>query len=376
MKIIKLAFTLSLMLLLGCGQNGKMNENDLEQTASENVELEDNPKPVSEKSNVEDETVVLQQVFDTKANKLMASMPLPANWNISKRGKTLYDGPNGIGVYFFPMKSYVYNSDPQMQQLYQQSGQKMRRFISIEELITEDILPIARKEGSKLLKIYLVPDVAAADKEMDAMMYKAMPSQQIFRAAVSEWLDAKGKKYALITHQNCAITEYMTTWSYFSHALDVPNGDYEKAKNTLIYALANTKYNPRYFDEYNQKEAQLSSASWAAHNSKMQQNQRNFDSWQKNHVQKTEAMNNASMAAYRSRDEASDRNQNRFVNYIKDENTVTETSTGKRYQVETGGTQYWINSDGEYVKSDNPNYDPNRDQNINNKKWEETQITD
>lgn len=374
MKIIKLVFTLALMVFFACGKTSETGENKSDQTSSEIDDAADESARVSNKSMLEDETIVLQQVFDTKTNKLMASMPLPANWNISKGGKTMYDGPKGIGVYFLPMKSYVYDSDRGMQQLYQQSGQKMRAFIGIEDLIKQDILPIAQKEDSKLLKIYLVPEVAAADKEMDAMMYKAMPSQQIFRAAVSEWIDAKGKKYALITHQNCSITEFMTTWSYFSHALDAPSGEYEKAKSTLIYALANTKYNPRYFDEYNQKEAQLSSSSWAAHNAKMQQNQRNFDSWQKSHAQKTEAINEASMSAYRSRDEASDRNQNRFLNYIKDENTVTQSTTEKKYQVETGGTQYWINSNGEYVKSNDPNYNPNRDPNNNGQTWEETQI--
>jgi hypothetical protein len=220
----------------------------------------------------------------------------------------------------------------------------------------------------------MVPELAETDKSVDAMMYKVAPMKLVFRAAVSEWVDAKGRPYALIIHQNGTFMNTDTNWSYYCHALEASAEDYQKAKETLLYGLINSKYNPRYFDSYNQQEANKANASWAAHNSKMQAQQQQFDSWQKNHREMTAAINDASMASYNSRDAASDRNHNRFMNYIKDENTVTKASTGDTYQVQSGAQQYYMNENGEYVVSNNPNYDPNRDPNLSNQTWEETQV--
>jgi hypothetical protein len=61
------------------------------------------------------------------------------------------------------------------------------------------------------------------------------------------------------------------------------------------------------------------------------------------------AAGDASMAAYQSRDAASDRNQRGFLNYITEENTVAGPS-GRTFQVENKYDRYYINkSDNSYI---------------------------
>lgn len=315
--------------------------------------------------------IVAHQMRDNK-NELMGIIPMPENWQFnSKPGKTFIIGPNGINVYNLPLKTFVYSSDPVYQQSYAQAGIKMRQYVDIETLVKQDFVPIAQKEGSNLIRIARAPEIAASDKSFSDMLFKVGPTNERYDAAITEWIDKSGEHYMIVVHQNAMIMDNFVSWSYHCHAMQAPNPVYESAKATVISALAGIRYNPRYVDAYNQSESQKASASWAAHNSRMRENQRNFDTWQQNHAATSAAINDASMAAYNSRDAASDRNHNRFLNYIKDENTVTQSGTAQKYQVETGASQYWIDANGNYVKSDNPNYDPNRDPNNDGREWKQ-----
>ncbi|WP_396636884.1 hypothetical protein [Maribacter sp. R77961] len=47
---------------------------------------------------------------------------------------------------------------------------------------------------------------------------------------------------------------------------------------------------------------------------------------------------------------------------------------GRSYQVASGETEYWINSNGEYITSNNYNYDPNMDNSVNSQSWTKTTI--
>ena len=367
-------FTILLLLLpcIGCFQsNDAKPESDSDAVVGESNTNDDRIQPNEE---ITDTKIVAHEMIDNK-KQLMAVMPLPANWKLNNGGgNTVVAGPNGINVYAMPMRSFIYSNDPYFQQSAAQTGNKMRQFVPIETLVQQELMPIAKKEGSRFVRQYSVPDIAATDKSFSDMLFKTGPMDQRYFATVTEWIDKNGNPYMIVLHQNGTFMDSMVTWSYYGHILEAPKSGYESAKKIFLAGLAGTKYNPRYVDAYNQQESQKAGASWAAHNNRMQQNQRNFDTWQQNHANKTAAINDASMAAHNSRSQASDRNHNRFLNYIKDENTVTQTGTGQKYQVESGANQYWMNSDGQYVKSNDPNYNPNRDPAYNTTEWQETQI--
>ena len=362
-------FILSLpMIILACQSKDKQ-ETGTRSTQTEKMLTNTESQEINNE-------IVFHMMGDGKSDKVYGQIPLPANWYVNSsatENQPVIQGPDGINVYFIPYKSYIYTEDANMRQIYQQSGQPFRYPISIKNIINEDLIPVANRDGSKFIRHYDLPDVAEADRNFSSLLFQAVPSQRFFYAVATEWEDAKGDSYLIVIHQNSSIANNTANWNYFCHAMEAPQSEYENAKKNLLYGLAHAEYNPRYFDDYNREEAQKANASWSAHNQRMAANQQRFDAQQQAFTSNRDAINKASMDGYSSRNATSDRNHNRFMNYIKDENTVTEQG-GKRYQVESGGNQYWINDNGEYMKSNNQNYDPNRDQNTNNQTWRETKI--
>lgn len=66
--------------------------------------------------------------------------------------------------------------------------------------------------------------------------------------------------------------------------------------------------------------------------------------------------------------------QTRTINAIGERNVISNYSTGERYTVQSGSKYYWVNNDGKYFGTDNPNYDPRTDNRINNVEWSQFQI--
>jgi hypothetical protein len=56
--------------------------------------------------------------------------------------------------------------------------------------------------------------------------------------------------------------------------------------------------------------------------------------------------------------------------------TVVNPLTGARYKVESGPNQYWMDSTGHCISSDDPAYDPNLDKTLNHRTWEELKKSD
>ncbi len=79
------------------------------------------------------------------------------------------------------------------------------------------------------------------------------------------------------------------------------------------------------------------------------------------------------MKSYRTQQESSDRGQQQFNNYLRDEETVTNPYDGQQYQVESGADQYWMNRDGQSIQSNDAFYNPNADNEFNYQEWMEVQ---
>jgi hypothetical protein len=325
---------------------------------------------------IENAALVAHPMLDNKG-KLMAQMTLPANWVFNtKPGKASILGPKGIQVYNIPMRNFMFTNDQMTAQVYAQNGGKLRAPMSGEQIVRQDLLPVAKKDGSTLVKVYDAPSIAKSDGSIQDMMYHIGPAGGKYEAVVSEWKDKDGKPYAIVLHISRNDMGNMVMWNYYGQGLDAPPSQYESAKKTLLDGLASLQYNPRYFDQYNQTEMNRESASWAAHNQRMASQQRSFDAQQAAFKEKSDAINNSIMASYNAQNASSDRMHNRFINYIKDENTVVNRADGQRYQVQTGSNQYWMNENGQYIGTNDPNYDPNRNQGTVNHTWNEADPVD
>ena len=80
-------------------------------------------------------------------------------------------------------------------------------------------------------------------------------------------------------------------------------------------------------------------------------------------------MNNLRSSNSYSSTNSSDQNQQSFINMIREEQVVTN-SAGEKYLVESHSDRYWMNSNGEYIKTDDSFFNPNGDLNLNNQNWE------
>jgi hypothetical protein len=323
--------------------------------------------------------VVMHPIKSTSFNMLMSEMPLPESWKfVSQKGadNVSMKGPNGLQIIDFPGQSFIFYSDPQMQQLYAQTGQSMRYLPAMDDLIEQDIMPWARNQGLTLTKKYSIPKVAEADWKYSSQLYKVGQTNDQFWAIGTEWENAKGEPFFLLMHLVASSGQGMLTWYYYCNGLAADKDYFPKATEQLIYGLANTTHNPVYIQAYNQSEAQKAGQSWAAHNQRMKANQASFEASQRAIVNSNNAVSDAIMSGWKSRNAISDAGHAKTINGISEQNTMIDPSSGQTYQVEAGSNQYWINPNGEYINTDDYNYNPNTDPTFNNENWQQLENYD
>jgi hypothetical protein len=319
------------------------------------------------------EKLVMRPFRDAQGT-LLVEMPFPTSWKLlsrTKPGEPSIEGPNGVKVVDYPLQSFLFSRDPQMQQLYQQTGQRVRALPSVEDLVQQDVRPWAEKRGLKFVKQYEVPEISRMDRWYSDQLYKAMPTQSQITAIGSEWESDEGERCFVLMHLNAGASLELQTWSYYCTSLQADKAHFETARRQFIFALANARYNLAPIAAYNQLEAQKAGQSWAAHNARMAQNQANFAASQRDFVNRSSSAHDALMKSWQERNAASDRTQEQFVDTITERTKVANPASGQLYKLESGHNHYWMNSDGRYLSSDKQDYDPNLDERLNNQKWEE-----
>jgi len=110
--------------------------------------------------------------------------------------------------------------------------------------------------------------------------------------------------------------------------------------------------------------------SWAEHEQRMRQNWASFEASQRAFQNRSQAAHDALMEGWQARNAASDKAHERFVDTITERTQVVNPETGQHYKVDSGANEYWMNSDGEYIGTRLPDYDPNLDEALNERKWE------
>lgn len=337
-------------------------------------EMGEKPRGDSEDTRGEFWEKLEMKEFRDANGAVMAMVPLPSAWVINGQageGRPTITGPNGVKVIDFPAQSFMDNYNPALQRAFSESGQRLRSMPGVDALIQQDIVPWLAGNGLQYVNHYEIPEISKMDKWYSDQSYKAMPSRSDVVAIGSEWQTNEGKPYFLLIHLNVSTSDAMQTWYYRCTGLEAEPAHFEKAKKQLVFALGNARYNLAPIMAYNREEAQRVGQSWAAHNQRMAQNQRNFEASQRAHVNRTNAINDAIMSGWRERNAASDRNQEQFVDAIREETNVVDPSTGQGYKVADGANQYWMNSNGEYIGTESPGYNPNLDENMNEVRWQE-----
>ncbi|MBP9080913.1 MAG: hypothetical protein KBF80_11750 [Flavobacteriales bacterium] len=291
-------------------------------------------------------------------NMPMAQLDLPARWKVqtNPNGAWRADEP-GLKVHDVAGGSFAYGQG-QMAQLYQQAGMNMRAPMAPEQVVLQLTVPKMRQAGYELIGQNEAPAVAQADQRGLDGLYAVGQTSKTCRSNISEW--RKGdERVALVMHWSAMGDQELMNWSYYFTQLETTAARFDTEKQALLTSLASLRFNPAYFAAYAQSEQQKANGSWAAHNQRMQGNQAAFDAQQRTHRETWDAVNNASMGGYNNTMNSMDHQQNATINGIRGEQDAINPYTGEAVKVQSGQGQYWMNSNGEYIGTDDVMYDPN-----------------
>ncbi|MAB56087.1 MAG: hypothetical protein CL524_00910 [Aequorivita sp.] len=367
------SFVLLSIFFTACFQGNKEQPNVGDGDNFENYSYEENEavnyEPIDNQM-AKNDAMKYFNTIDSRNGIVMSRIPLPSSWQKQNGGDYLYTGPNGIKIHGERGGSFIFSKDPQMTQMYQQSGMQVQLPKSIEQVINEGFMEYANKINRKLVRKYPMPQIAAWDKQFDDQLYKSMPSQKTFTVMGLEWRDPDGTSFLTILHHFVSYDQYGGYWGITYSVLEASEGAFDQAKTQYINGLLNQQINPQWLQAVNQKDMQIAQQSNAAHQQRMA-NIKSFGDQNTARFNDRMAAMDQNMASWRANQAASDRNQEQFVDYIYGNTNVSDPNTGQTYKVEAGANQYWMNNQGEYIKSDNSLYNPNLDQNINNQTWTE-----
>lgn len=375
---IKLLLLLFVVTLFSCA-NKNNSQQQVGNAATEVVSSSQaNNKTETESSSGNWEKLIMKELRDAKG-QLVLQMPFPSTWKIMEQhaqGEPTITGPNGVKVTDYPAQSFMYTNDPQLQQVYYQSGQQLRFFPNVEQLIQQDLTPWCNNRGLEYVKHYEIPEVTRIDKWYNDQLFKAVPMQTEVKAIGTEWKKTDGTPFFLLIRLFVSNSATMQTWYYMASSLEAESQYFEQARKQLVFSLANTRYALQPIMDYNRMEAEKAGRSWAAHNQRMAQNQAAFEASQRAFVNRSNAVNDAIMSNWKQQNASNDKQHEQFIDVIREETNVVNTGNGQQYKVNSHYNNYWMNSNGEYISTNQSDYNPNLDENMNKEKWEELKKID
>lgn len=307
---------------------------------------------------------------DTNNGLVISGVPFPATWKKENGGEYSYTGPGKIKVYAEKGSTFMFSNDAQINQMNQQSGMQIQNPKTIDQVIEEGFMPYANSINRKLIRKYPIPQLASFDKRFDDQLYKAMPSQKTFNVMGIEWQDPDGTKFLTVLHHIVAYDQTSGYWSIQYSVLETPENKFEETKKQYLNGLLNQQINPQWIAAVNQKDIQRTKQSNLEHQGRMDDIKAFGEQNTARHNARMASMDQ-NMDTWKANQAAGDRNQEQLLDYIKEKTNVTDPNTGQTFKVDAGGKQYWMNNNGEYIKSDDSSYDPNLDNGLNNQTWTE-----
>lgn len=301
-----------------------------------------------------------------------AQLDLPTHWNVQgmETGDWTATAP-GMHVKNTKPASFM-QVGGELGQFYHANGQRMRAPVAPEQVVMQDLAPRMRQEGYELVGRTPAPGVEQVDQQGMNGLYVSGQAQKMCKADLSEWRRGD-KRLAVVLHWYSISSTDMANWGYYTTELEATEGSYEREKSGLLNALASMRYNPAYFAAQHrqaqqkeqesmaahQQQMQNNQQSWAAHNARMRSNQAAFDASQAAHRDRVNSVNNAQMSTWNNTSATMDRMQDATINGIRGEQNAWNPHTGEQGKVEAGYNNYWVNSDGQYMGTNDVMYDPN-----------------
>lgn len=361
MKVSHFFYILLAVLLFSCGEQ---NENNQFEDFGYNTNLQNN---IFQKSS--NKTLKPFYLKDPQFGIPFGVIQIPNSWKESTNTQEnlLLEGPNGLKIFKAVSNYSSYNSPIK----------------SIDQFINESIIPMAKKEGLRMVNQYPLQQMVQLDSKLDSYLYKSTPEQKQYQCIVTEWENQAGISSLIIIRYY--LTKYQiggAGWGYTLNGLEAPKSDFEEAKKSYINSLLNFQINPQWVQTHNQYWSQKNQKATLAHNQRMANieafgkantalhNQRmaasdaRFNSWKA-----SQAASDAQYNSWRAGQASSDIGQSNYIDGIWEQRNMTNTNTGQTYKIEGYDDNVWMNQNNEYFGNDNSLYNPNLDNTINSENW-------
>jgi hypothetical protein len=294
-------------------------------------------------------------VPDSNTGQTMFYLPVPSSWKITPNG---FKGPNGLHAAEMVEMGY--------------KSQMNEAIVSSQEVI-HGISQKIKEIGFSITSTKNIPNIAQNRKRMDAQQYKAGPMTNNFTATGIEAISNEREKVIFIIVHNTSQSQFHRCWGFEVQMVRANDSYFETGKKALIYALSNMKYDQQYINQWNQQQKAQIHASNASFQTRMANNQRNFQIQNNAIVGAQNEVNAISMAGYKSRNRSQDNIQRQQIQGIYGNSEVQDPNSGTVYEVQGQAKQYWVDGQGNYISTDDVNWNPNTDPNYNGRQWSQAQ---
>ncbi len=363
MKTIQIiAFTLLFTLVISC-QNAK-EKND------------GNPTNANTTSTKITNSLKKHLYKDVHTGLVVNSKKYPANWNVVSKASYTYDkvfpsfsyqiqGPHGLKAFNSIHEVYTYYENQKYNGFMGNYGVKVKPVPNITSLMEREFFPKMKSQGFSYMGTAPATDIEEFFRQK---IQKQGLQGTVFNILSTKWTNGKGQEALL----NLALIQLPNTTPYIGKTITlIADSDYVKlAYDAMKTSIQSEVENQQWLQYKNKLMLQRQQQSTIAHQQRMRANQSQFESHQqymKGVYANSDASHNAYMQRLRGAD-GSDTGHQNYLNSIRDEETMYDAN-GQSYTVDGYAKQYWTDSDGNYIKTDDLFYNPNGDLNLNNKDW-------
>ncbi|MFB6341828.1 hypothetical protein ACE1ET_08895 [Saccharicrinis sp. FJH62] len=387
MKRIQFILISILVLLAAC--NGGRSQNTTENgAATEQFGLDAKTEKTGWFSGSNKKQI--HEFKDARTGLVVYTEEFPSAWQvISKPSYTMdqklpvflmqIQGPDNLKVFNTPIKMYFTYDNQQMNQYLMNSGmsQMVSPEASNQQILQYEVQGRMQKSGFVYQGERNIPEL---NNFIQGKINEMNIPNFYFKILNTEWTNNKGEKALVI------ISKYIlkqpdpfmggsTVWYYSTEYLFSRESVYENAVTQLTGSAISMKENPKWVQYRNLLTQQRIQESMRQHQANMQSRQAAFDAHQRK-MKGIYAAQDANYKSFMNRNfgSGSDNSQHQFLNMINEQETVYNPATGNNYQVDAGSTEYWMDSQGNYIQNDDLFYNPNGDINLNDREWTKAQI--
>ena len=268
--------------------------------------------------------------------KIYSYLPLPQGWQVN-------DGtnPNQPWIHF-GREVQVFQTGTQL---------NMGRPMSVDQMFNQHFGSVLEKQKATFKNNFPIPAIDQNMQALQAQLYTNGYSQKHIETKGYEYEFPNGINSLIIV----TITADLQMGSWYGHivAMDATSNKYASAKESLIFALSNRKSNPQQLAEYNQNERRLEKERWDAYNSTRRSS--------------STSGYTGGRGSYSSGGSGDNGTQSFIDGVIYEEEKVSGGGYGGNVSMHNKHT--WINSNGEYIQSNDEFYNPNMDPSRNNMNW-------